>query len=367
MNPASPSATEILPDLVRIPSVSGAEEALAEHVAGLLRKSGLEVERPGGSILCGLKGGEGPRLLLNSHLDTVPAGAGWSGDPWRAQWHDGRLVGLGANDAKASVAALLAAVLALAREEDSFRGEVLLALTVEEETTNRGMGAVLARTGLPDGAVTAEPTGLEVVRAQSGLAVLEAEWRGVACHAAHAASRFHRNALLEAAEDLTGIAPFLRLPGEHPLLGSSTAVPTRLRAGERSNVVPDCATAIFDARLAPPHAAEACRRLLEERLPGARVRIRSERLAPVETPEDHPFVQIALRAAGRERALGSNTLSDMALLGGLPAVKCGPGDSLRSHTPDEFVLAGEVESGAAFFRALIPAALRALAGLEVSA
>jgi len=357
----------MLRDLVRIPSVSGAEEALAEHVAGLLERGGLRVERPGGSVLCRLKNGPGPRLLLNSHLDTVPAGAGWSTDPWETRWRDGRLTGLGANDAKASVAALLAAFLAFSRKKDAFPGEVLLALTVEEETTNRGMEAVLARTGLPDGAVTAEPTGLEVVRAQSGLAVLEAEWRGVACHAAHAASRFHRNALLEAAEDLTGIAPFLRLPGEHPLLGSSMAVPTRLRAGERSNVVPDCATATFDARLAPPHGAEECRRLLEEQLPGARVRIRSERLTPVETPADHPFVQAALRAAGRKRALGSNTLSDMALLGGIPAVKCGPGDSLRSHTPDEFVLAREVEAGASFFRALIPAALEALTAREVPA
>jgi acetylornithine deacetylase len=227
------------------------------------------------------------------------------------------------------------------------------------------MTDVLAALGLPDGAVAGEPTGLEVVRAQSGLAVLTARWAGTPCHAAHAARLAPKNALLEACRELSATAPHLTLAGAHPLLGESTAVATMLTAGERANVVPGAAEAVFDARLSPLHRAADVVRLLTERMPAAEVAVRSERLTPVETAEDHPLVQAALAAAGRTRAIGSRTLSDMALLRGVPAVKVGPGLTERSHTPDEFVLAEEVEAGAAFYARLVPAALAALAAAGV--
>ena len=91
----------------------------------------------------------------------------------------------------------------------------------------------------------------------------------------------------------------------------------------------------FDCRLAPPHSAADARRIAAAHLPNAAVEIVSERLKPFETDESHPLVQTALRCARRERARGSLTLSDMALLQGIPAVKCGPGETARSHTPDE--------------------------------
>jgi acetylornithine deacetylase len=95
-------------------------------------------------------------------------------------------------------------------------------------------------------------------------------------------------------------------------------------------------------------------------LPGAEVTILSERLKPFETAEAHALVQAALRCAGRTATLGSMTLSDMALLAGTPAVKCGPGETARSHTADEFVLASELEAGAAFYAKLVPEAIEAL-------
>jgi acetylornithine deacetylase len=134
-----------------------------------------------------------------------------------------------------------------------------------------------------------------------------------------------------------------------------------LHAGERHNVVPDRALATFDARLAPPHRAEEVAELLGARLRGARVSVRSARLRPIETAEDHPLIRAALACAGKSRAVGSSTLSDMALLQGVPCVKCGPGETARSHTPDEFVLRSELEAGVAFYRAVVPAALEALA------
>ncbi|HKE01797.1 MAG TPA: M20/M25/M40 family metallo-hydrolase [Planctomycetota bacterium] len=350
---------DCLRELVSIRSVSGSEAAVAGFCADRLRAAGLDVERVGDNVLARIARGRGPRVLFNTHLDTVPAGDGWTRDPFEARWDGDRLYGRGANDAKASVAAMIDAFSRLASER--FAGELWLALTACEETTNAGMAAVLERVERPDAAVTGEPTGLRVVRAQSGLAVLIAEWSGRSCHAAHVARVDHRNALLAASAELAALAPYVALPEAHPLLGPSTIVPTKLTSGERHNVVPDRAECVFDARLAPPYAPSDAAAALAEKLPSAKVTVKSGRLLPVETPESHPLVRAALRCAGRGSAVGSSTMSDMALLRGVPAVKCGPGETERSHVPDEYVLESELEAGAAFYRELAPAALEAMA------
>jgi acetylornithine deacetylase len=355
---------ELLAELVRIPSVSGDEAAIADFVATLLASAGVEVERLGHTVFARLARGRGPRFLLLSHLDTVPVGEGWTRDAYRATWEHGRLYGRGSNDAKASAAAMLTTVMELARAPGELAGELWLSLNAQEETDNGGMRALLTHVGPPDGAVCGEPTGLEVVRAQAGLAILEAEWRGRSCHAAHVAKSEHENALLLAAKELATLPPWLS-PGEpHALLGQSTIAPTVFAAGKRHNVVPDQARLTLDCRLAPPHSAAGAQRVVAARLPAAEVRILSERLKPFETPEAHPLVQAALACAGRERALGSMTLSDMALLSGVPAVKCGPGETARSHTADEFVLASELEAGARFYARFVPAAMDALRGAK---
>jgi acetylornithine deacetylase len=358
------AAVELLRELVRIPSPSGDERAAADCVAERLAAAGLETKRVANGVLARLARGpgDGPALLLNSHLDTVPVGEGWTRDPLAAELADGAIWGRGANDAKASVAAMVHAACALARAPGELRGTLWLALTSEEETSNAGMTAVIARLAGEqlDGAVTGEPTGLEVVRAQAGLAVLIAEWIGRGCHAAHVARVEHDSALARGIAELAATTPHIALPDPHPLLGTSTVTPTVFRAGEAHNVVPDRARATFDARLAAPHDARSVRALLAELMPTADVTIRSERLGPVETAEAHPLVRCALECSGKRTAIGSNTLSDMALLRGTPSVKCGPGETVRSHTPDEFVLAAEVEAGAAFYAALVPRALAAL-------
>ncbi len=371
--------SELLRELVAIPSVSGEEAALADFVGSWLARHAIEATRVGSSVLARLPigSGEGPRVLFHSHLDTVPVGEGWTREPLRPVWEEGRLHGRGANDAKASVAAMLAVFSELARRDPGqASGELVLGLTACEETDNSGMRALLEALGPESphgphdphdiwGAVCGEPTGLEVVRAQAGLALLSAEWRGRSCHAAHVAREEHENALLASAAEIAALPRWLECGEEHPLLGTSTIVPTVLRSGTRHNVVPDRSELVLDARLAPPHDAERARRLVAERLPSARVAILSERLRPVETAEDHPLVQAALRCAGRARASGSMTLSDMALLPGIPAVKCGPGESARSHTPDEFVLETELQAGVHVYRRLASEALVALSSMEV--
>jgi len=361
----------LLSELVSIESPSGDEGAAADWVGARCEEWGLVYERIGHSVIVRVSHGAGPRLLMNSHLDTVPVGVGWDGNPFDGTWRNGKLVARGANDAKAAAVSMLLAALVHARSNKAPAGELLVALNASEETNNSGMVDVLAHLGFPDeridGAVTGEPTNLEVVRAQSGLGVLEAHWTGRACHAAHVARVENDSALFRAAREVAQLPDWFELDGVHALLGPSTLVCTMLRAGTRHNVVPDSAQAVFDARLAPPHDAQECLALLAERLPSATVTVRSERLRPHETAADHPLVKAALAAAGQSEAVGSSTMSDMALLQGVPAVKCGPGVTARSHTANEWVTEDELIGGCTFYRSLVPAALAALSAKGATA
>jgi acetylornithine deacetylase len=116
--------------------------------------------------------------------------------------------------------------------------------------------------------------------------------------------------------------------------------------------VPDHAVATFDVRLTPPHSAQQVSAWLQAQLPTADVEIKSDRLRPIETDASHPLVIAALNAAKRSAATASNTMSDMALLQGVPVVKCGPGETNRSHTPDEFITSAELQQGVAFYSQL---------------
>lgn len=360
------SAAALLRDLVRTASLSGQEQAAGNLVQAWLEQAGISVLRSGASVVVEIRGAEAaadaPVILYCSHLDTVPAAAGWTSDPWQVDWKDGVLRGLGANDAKASVAAMCCAAITAAANPQLLGGTVLrLALVSCEETDNSGAAAVLAECGLPDAAVIGEPTNLSVVRSQAGLAILTATWSGTSCHSAHAERDGLDNALLHAASELATLQPCTVFDAAHPLLGPTTLVPAVLHAGDRHNRVPDQAHAIFDVRLTPPHEASMLRDYLAEALPTATVEVRSDRLRAIDTPAEHHFVQAAVTAAGTGPATGSNTMSDMALLVGIPAVKCGPGRTERSHTADEYVTADELQAGVDFYTTLLPLAAQSFA------
>lgn len=339
--------------ITAIRSVSGEEAALADFLGDLLRRNRVPVTRLGASLLAMV--GEGPVLLFDTHLDTVPPAPGWTRDPWEVEVVDGRVYGLGSNDAKASVAAMTAAFLAFREADLPFT--LALALAEAEETRGTGTEAVLAelaRRGTPpEAAVVGEPTGLDVAVAQKGLMVLELIARGESCHAANAAALGAANAARRLAHDLVALEGVDFGP-PHPRLGPVTLEPTRLRAGTARNVVPGEATALLDVRTTPGLHGRG----LVERLAAAvagEVRVISERLKPRETSEASPLVDAAREARPEARLFGSSTLSDLVFLEGIPAVKCGPGRTERSHTPDEYVLESEVLDGARFYTRLVRA------------
>lgn len=345
---------ERLAQYVRIPSVSGQEGALADAVAADLMTAGLRVQRHGNNLWCELGDAPRPRLLLNSHLDTVPPGQGWSADPWMPVLRDGRLTGLGANDAKGCVVAMIEAALAVRRRMEAgppLGGTIVLALTAEEETSGQGLGVILERLRPIDAALVGEPTGMVPMTAQRGLLILRGVARGRSGHPANTPADGDDNAISVAARDLAALSGF-DWGGAHPLLGRCHAHATRIRGGVANNVVPDECEFVLDIRTTPLEAHRA----LYERLRAAmrsELHVHSERLAPVETAADERIVRAVLRALPGAIPAGSAAMSDMVFLAGVPAVKIGPGDTRRSHTADEYALESEIRDGAAGYERIV--------------
>jgi acetylornithine deacetylase len=340
-------------EITGIRSISGEEAGLADFMAGLLARNGIAAERIGNSLLATL--GRGPLLLLDTHLDTVPPAPGWTRDPWDVESVDGRVYGLGSNDAKAAVTAMTVAFLAFGEADLPFT--LALALVEGEETRGTGTEAVLAelarRDTPPHAAMVGEPTGLDIAVAQKGLMILELITHGDACHAAHAAALGARNAARRLAHDLVALEG-VDFGVPHPRLGPITLEPTQLRAGTARNVVPGEAAALLDVRTTP---AMSRREVVEriERMVTGEIRVLSDRLLPRETAESEPLVAAVLQAWPEARLFGSSTLSDLVFMEGIPALKCGPGRTERSHTPDEFVLESEILDGARFYTRFVRA------------
>lgn len=343
MNPVG-----LLKELVRQPSESGHEQATFDLLEAEYRRQGWRTVR-GAKSLHAIIGEAGNLLMYVSHADTVPVGQGWTKPPLEAYEEEGRIYGRGANDAKACVAAMLAGAAAAFSARPP-AGRLCLAVTAEEETTGAGMRELLGLAPRPDAAVVGEPTNLAPAVAQKGLLLLTVTSRGRSAHAAWGGGD---NAVLSAARDALALAE-LSFDRDHPALGLPSVAVTQVRGGERHNVIPDLCELTVDVRTTPAYRAEELLGLVRAKVRGE-VAVRSSRYEAVDTDPGQAVVAAALAANPGVPAFGSPTVSDWAFLKGLPAVKAGPGDSRRSHTPDEYVLAEEAEEGALYYERLIRA------------
>jgi acetylornithine deacetylase len=349
--PNRPDEAALLEELVAIPSVSGDELAVARHAESTSRAWGLPVAlEPFGVVVEVHGAAPGPTLALVSHLDTVPAGEGWTRDPFSPELSEGRLYGRGAGDAKASAAAMLAAAADVAAA-GLRRGRLLVLLGFGEETRATTMGEAVAARGPVDAAIVGEPTGLDVAVAQRGLLMVDLVAHGDQRHAGHAGGAGFRNAAVTLAKDLVRLAGLFD-DREHPILGRATATPTWLAAGVGRNVTPPTARALLDVRSTPDWTHEEIARRLRESL-DSEVEIVSDRLAPCETPDGSRLLDAILRSRPAARRFGSPTCSDWVFLRGADAVKCGPGDTRLSHAPDEWVAIAEVRAARDLYRTAV--------------
>lgn len=333
----------LLRELIRTPSLSRDESATAEIISRFITDRGHAVERLGNNIVARHHAGDtnAPWLLLNSHHDTVRAGQGWTRNPLGAEIEDGVLYGLGSNDAGGPLMAMLATFLHMTQYEQ-LPYNVMFAATAEEEVSGQDGMAMLAREGVLDSvtlAMVGEPTRMQMAVAERGLIVLDVIAEG---RTGHAARNEGINAIYMAMPDIEWFRTYA-FDRVSSVLGPVSMTVTQIEAGSQHNVVPDRCSLVVDVRVTDAYTNEEVVDIIRQHVRST-VTPRSMRLRPSSTPLDHPLVQVA--AAMGMQCYGSPTMSDQSLLPAhIHSVKIGPGDSARSHTPDEYITLDELDTG----------------------
>ncbi|GAP71472.1 peptidase dimerisation domain [Candidatus Symbiothrix dinenymphae] len=335
-------AVDLLKKLIEIPSLSQDEAAAANLLQKYLQRRNLYPKRTGNNVwvMSPFWDRNKPTILLNSHIDTVKPVAGWTRDPFTPVEEEGKLYGLGSNDAGASLVSLLATFLHLcqcdlvSRSSDDKRNYIFLASCEEEISGQNGIELVLPELPPIALAVVGEPTGMQPAIAERGLMVLDVLVHG---KSGHAARHEGVNAIYKA---LTLIEWFKNMHFEKTgdLLGAVKTTVTMIDAGTQHNVVPDLCHFTVDIRSNERYTNEELFKYIKSRCWGD-VSARSLRLNSSSIDPKHPIVQRAKEL--NLEPYGSPTLSDQALMP-FPSIKIGPGASERSHTADEFVYLAEI-------------------------
>jgi len=343
----------LLKSLIATPSLSRQEGNTADLIEAFLMERGLEPQRHLNNVWLKARNWQGgrPVVLLNSHHDTVKAAAGYTRDPHLAEVVDGKLYGLGSNDAGGALVALISAFVELENNPD-LACNLILAATAEEEISGpNGIAALLPKLGPIDAGIVGEPTLLDLAVAERGLVVIDGETKGVS---GHAARKEGVNALYLALDDIRAIRGHV-FTRPSKLLGPTSAAVTVLNSGTQHNVVPDRATFLIDLRVNEAYRNEEAVAELQAVCTSSELKPRSLRLQSSGILNDHPLVMAGLAVRPGAKTYGSPTLSDQALMP-FPTLKLGPGDSARSHTADEFIYVAEIEAARKMYVELLRAA-----------
>jgi acetylornithine deacetylase len=278
-----------------------------------------------------------PVILLNSHIDTVKPSGGYTRDPFSPDVENGILYGLGSNDAGGPLVTLLAVFMHFNSMENS-PFNLIYAATAEEEISGlNGLVCILEELGTVDLAIVGEPTKMQMAIAEKGLLVLDCTAHG---KSGHAAREEGENAIYKAIADIEKIKNYT-FEKTSSILGSVKMSVTLINAGTQHNVVPDECSFVVDVRTNEHYSnRQACDIIAE--LIDSDVKPRSFRLNSSAIPVDHPIVQRGISLG--LNYYGSPTTSDQAVIP-YPSLKIGPGDSARSHTPNEYILISELEEG----------------------
>lgn len=328
----------LLKQLIETPSLSREENATADLIQQFLEAKGIKTMRKLSNVWVVNKQfkKENPTILLNSHHDTVKPNSGYTLNPFAALEKDGKLFGLGSNDAGGPLVALLAAFLYFYELPTTYN--LIYAATAEEEISGKnGVECILEELGKIDFAIVGEPTLMQLAIAEKGLMVIDCVAHG---RSGHAARDEGENAIYKAMADIQWFKTF-RFPKVSETLGPVKMSVTILHAGTQHNVVPDKCEFTVDIRITDVYTNEEVLEIIQQHVT-CEVKPRSLRLTPSSIAKEHPIVKAGL-ALGRT-TYGSPTTSDQALMR-FPSLKLGPGDSARSHTADEFIFINEIKEG----------------------
>jgi acetylornithine deacetylase len=341
-------AAALLQELISTASYSKYEDGTADIIERFLSEKGVVTERLLNNVWAVNQFFDPakPSILLNSHHDTVKPNPQYTKDPFTPIIEDGKLYGLGSNDAGGCLVSLIAAFIYF-YDHPNLSYNLILAATGEEEISGYNgielllMNKVFQNTldgKEPDCAIVGEPTKMQLAVAEKGLMVLDCVAQG---KAGHAAREEGENAIYKAVKDINWFSSY-EFPEVSAWLGpvkmSVTVINTENKA---HNIVPSACTFVVDTRITEVYRHEEIYEIIRQNV-SSQVMPRSMRLRSTSIDMHHPLVQAGISLG--KSCYGSPTSSDKALMP-FPALKCGPGDSARSHTADEFIYVEEIEEG----------------------
>ena len=332
-------AISLLKSLIETPSFSSEEDQTALLIENWFRQNNIPFERENNNIWAFNQQFDKtkPTLLLNSHHDTVKPNQGYTNDPFQAIEKDGKLYGLGSNDAGGCLVSLMATFVYFYAKEGLSHNIVIVASAEEESSGKQGLNSVLKRLPELDCAIVGEPTLMQLAVAEKGLLVLDVVVKGTASHAAH---NNPDNPIYNAIPVINWFNSY-QFEKISPVLGPVKMTVTQINAGKQHNVVPAECHLVVDIRVTDCYSNIEILETVNKHLT-AQITPRSLHLNASSIPVLHGLVQAGI-AQGRT-TYGSPTLSDQAVLS-CNSLKLGPGDSLRSHSADEFIQTNEIEEG----------------------
>lgn len=333
-------AVELLKQLITTPSFSKEEDKTVTIIENFFKEKNITTNRLLNNVWCINKYFDAakPTILLNSHHDTVKPNPQYTKNPFKAIVEDGKLYGLGSNDAGGSLVSLIATFLHFNNQEN-LKYNFILAATAEEEISgSNGIEAVLPLLPSIAFATVGEPTQTNLAIAEKGLLVLDCTAYGKAGHAARDEGD---NALYKAMKDIEWFRNFQFLRMSETLGAIKMSVTSISTENNAHNVVPAQCTFVVDVRVTDAYTHEEILVIIQQHV-SCEVKPRSMRLRSSKIDMNHPIVQAGIKLG--KTTYGSPTTSDAALINA-PVLKCGPGDSARSHTADEFIYLNEIRNG----------------------
>ena len=329
----------LLKDLISTSSFSKEEDKTAAIIEEFLKGFGIETQRYKNNVWALNKyfDASKPTVLLNSHHDTVKPNKQYTLDPFEPLVKDGKLYGLGSNDAGGALTSLIATFVHFYDQQDLNYNLVIAATAEEEISGTEGVGCILEKLPALDFAIVGEPTLMDLAIAEKGLMVLDCIAHG---KVGHAAREEGDNAIYKALKDISWFRDY-RFDRVSETLGPVKMTVSVINAGKQHNVVPPECQFTVDVRTTDAYTNEEVMEIIE-RETSCEIIPRSFRLRPSSIPEDHPIVKAGIDL-GR-KTYGSPTTSDQALIP-VSSLKLGPGDSARSHSADEFIYLDELSEG----------------------
>ncbi len=338
-----------LQDLIRIPSFSKQEEKTANRIEQWFIDHQIPFKRCHNNIWATNKyyKKNKPNLLLNSHHDTVKPNQGYTRDPYDAEIENGKLYGLGSNDAGGALVSLISTFTHFYNQTDLNHNLIIAASAEEEISGENSLKGLLKHLPKIDVAIIGEPTLLKLAIAERGCLVIDIKVKGTASHAAHP----NDDNPIYKLPLLLNTLQSLQFNKTSSLLGDVKITPTIVKAGDLvHNVVPALLNIVLDVRINEYYTNEEIFKKIKEQLSEHEVTTKSFDLRSSSIPLNHPLVVEGITLG--KPTYGSPTLSDMAALS-CPSLKLGPGDSTRSHSADEFIYIDEIKKALKFYKALL--------------